>query len=213
MVGSGLPENLLHPNVRRLLNVRYILWPDWQLGPSPEQGVVSRTQLRDGSPYETLLADAGLPRARLVSAAVVRSDAEAVPYILSDTFDPATEVVLPQEPPLTLDGGPVEGEVRWEERTPNRLRLSVTSDRPALLVIADNWFPAWRATVDGSEAPVLRAYHTLRAVPVPAGTHDVTMEYRSAILIRSLWLSVVVLLGLAGLGIAGLVGDRRRRAT
>jgi hypothetical protein len=210
MVGSGFPENLLHPNIRRLLNVRYILWPDWQLGPSPDQGVVSRTQLQDGSAYETVLADAGLPRARLVSFATVKSDDEAVSYILSDAHDPATEVVLPQEPPLALDGGPVSGEVRWEERTPNRLRWSVVSDRPALLTVADNWFPAWKATVDGAEAPVLRAYHTLRAVPVPTGAHTVTMEYRSAVLTRSLWLSVGVLLSLAGIGIAGLAGDRRR---
>jgi hypothetical protein len=214
MVGSGIPENLFHPNVRKLLNVRYILWPhlDPRFGAGPEDNVVSRTQLQDGRPYETVYADIGLPRARLVARAVVKSDDEAVPYMLTDAFDPATEVVLSEEPPVALDGQPVAGEVRWEERSPGRLRLSVTADRAALLVVADNWFPAWRATVDGTEAPVLRAYHTLRAVPVPAGEHTVLMEYRSDVVARSLWLSVVALLALAGAGILGLVRDRRRRA-
>lgn len=212
MVGSGFPENLVNPNVRRLLNVRYIVWPDLELGPGPEGGVLSRTTLQDGRTYQTLYADGGLPRARLVAAATVRSDEEAVPYMLSAAFDPEREVVLAEAPPVVLDGGPASGEVRWEERTPNRLRLAVTSDRPALLVVADNWFPAWQATVNGAEAPVLRAYHTLRAVPVPAGTSTVEMAYRSSSLARSLWLSVVAVLALAGLGVWGLARERRRRA-
>jgi hypothetical protein len=210
MVGSGFPDNLVNPNVRRLLNVRYILWPDWQLGSVGEQGVIARTQRQGGEPYETLLADAGLPRARLVASATVKSDREAVPYMLSQAFDPESEVVLAEASPVALDGGPVSGEVRWEERSPNRLRLSVTSDRPALLVVADNWFPAWKATVNGADTPVLRAYHTLRAVPVPAGASSVEMWYRSETLVRSLWLSVFASCVLVGLGAWGIARDRRR---
>jgi uncharacterized membrane protein YfhO len=101
--------------------------------------------------------------------------------------------------------------VGWQLRTPNRLRLAVTSDRPALLVVADNWYPAWHATVDGKETPILRAYHTLRAVPVEAGTHEVEMVYRAAIVTRSLWVSVVVLLGLLGALAWSAVGGWRSR--
>jgi hypothetical protein len=226
MVGSGMPSNLaVRPNIRRLLNVRYILWPDYELGPvardilwpgggaSPTGpgSIVSATQ-QGGHRYETLLSDAGLPRARLVAKAVLKPDGQDVQYMTSDAFDPATEVVLPEAPPIDMDGGPVTGEVHWEERTPNRLRLHVTSDRAALLVIADNWFPAWHATVDGRDAPVLRAYHTLRAVPLQAGEHSVEMFYRSEVLARSLWLSVVALAILFGLGGWGIVQGRRRPA-
>ena len=198
MVGSGQPVNLANDRIRRLLNVRYILWPDWERGPAPEGPVVSRSQFPDGSVYATLLAADGLPRARLVGGAVVRSDAEAVAYMLSEGFDPEREVVLAEEPPLALDGTPVQGTVRWEERGPNRMRLAVRADRPALLVVADNWYPAWHATVDGADTPVLRAYHTLRAVPIPGGDHVVEMEYRSTLVARGLVLSVALLLGLAG---------------
>ncbi|MFQ5536589.1 MAG: hypothetical protein ACE5GJ_03980 [Gemmatimonadota bacterium] len=195
MVGSGFPRNLLNPNVRAILNVRYILWPDLEIGPAPEGPVVSRTALADGRTYQTLLADAGLPRARLVGKAVVKADGEAVPYILSRAFDPEGEVVLAEDPPVALDGGPVTGAVTWEERTPNRLRLRVRSDRPALLVIGDNWFPAWKARVNGAPVPVLRANYTLRAVPVPAGEDiRVEMRYHSSTLTASAWVSAVVLL-------------------
>ncbi|MBM4183849.1 MAG: YfhO family protein [Gemmatimonadetes bacterium] len=211
MVGSGLPQNLLDDDIRRLLNVKYILWPDAQFGQSISgMPVVSRTALQNGTPYETVLADAGLPRARLVGGATVKSDAEAVPYMLSDAFDPEREVVLAEPSPIALDGGPPSGTVSWTSRSPNELTLSVTTERAALLVVADNWFPAWRATVDGEEAPVLRAYHTLRAVPVPAGTHEVVMRYRSDSVTRSLWISAAFLVALVGA--VGFATWRERRA-
>jgi hypothetical protein len=211
MVGSGLPENLLDADIRRLLNVKYILWPDYEFGQSISgMPIVARTQLQNGTPYETVLADAGLPRARLVGGATVRSDEEAVPYMLSDAFDPEREVVLAEPSPIALDGAPAAGTVTWMSRSPNELALSVNSERPALLVIADNWFPAWRATVDGADAPVLRAYHTLRAVPVPAGSHEVVMRYRSDTVARSLWISLVFLLALVSA--AGWATWRERRA-
>lgn len=210
MVGSGLPQNLLDDDIRRLLNVRYVLWPDAEFGQSISgMPIVSRTALQNGSPYETMLADAGLPRARLVGGATVKTDAESVPYMLSDAFDPVREVVLAEPSPIELDGAPASGAVTWLSRTPNELTLSVTTERPALLVVADNWFPAWRATVDGADAPVLRAYHTLRAVPVPAGEHEVVMRYQSAAVSRSLWVSLILLVGLVGATAAQTWRERR----
>ena len=199
MVGSGLPMNLLDEDIRRLLNVQYILWPDYQFGQSlSDLSVLSRTQLQDGTPYETVHRVTGLPRARLVGSATVKSDAEAVEYMLSGDFDPVREAVLTEPSPIPLDGEPIQGSVAWEERSPNRQRLSVSSDRPALLVISDNWFPAWQAKVNGIDTPVLRAYHTLRAIPVDAGNHTVEMVYESDVVTRSLWLSVLLFLSLSG---------------
>ncbi len=198
MAGSGLPMNLLQSGeIRRLLNVRYILWPTAVLG-DIQGSALSQTALPDGRPFETMYAEPGLPRARLVGGAVVQPDESAVAYMLSPEFDPELEVVLSQAPPIALDGAPASGSVSWVSRSPNELVLSVATERDALLVIADNWFPAWHAEVDGAEAPVLRAYHTLRAVPVAAGEHTVRMYYRSDAVTRSLWLSLIVLFGLTG---------------
>ncbi|MDH3208091.1 MAG: hypothetical protein OEO79_15935 [Gemmatimonadota bacterium] len=198
MSGSSAPMNLLETaNIRRILNVRYILWPDAQLG-SVQGTVFSQTALPDGRPYESVLAENGLPRARLVGATVVRPDAEAVPYMRSDAFDPEREVVLAEPPPIELDGQAPTGSVTWISRSPNELQLAVETERPALLVVADNWFPAWRARVDGVDVPILRAYHTLRAVPIGPGEHTVEMYYQSDAVRWSLWLSVFLLVGLAG---------------
>ena len=74
MAGSGLPEYLappFHANVMRLLNIRYILWPDADYGPldrfvSPGLVTpVSQLQYSDGSLYSSVYAYPGLPRARV----------------------------------------------------------------------------------------------------------------------------------------------------
>jgi hypothetical protein len=209
MAGSGVPQNLFNSNIRRLLNVKYWLWPDLELGQSLQGPVFSRTQLSDGRSYETVYSVPGLPRARLVGSVVVKSDEESVPYMLSPEFDPEAEVVLNEAAPLALQGGPVTGTVRWLERSPNRLRLSVTTQQPAMLVVADNWFAAWRATVDGAEQPVMRAYHSLRAVPVPVGEHTVEMVYESALVRTSIWISLVLFMAVVAAGGFDLWRGRR----
>jgi hypothetical protein len=59
----------------------------------------------------------------------------------------------------------------------NTESYDVQSARAGWLVVTAMWDPGWRATVDGEEAPVLRANYNLRAVPVPAGRSKVELEY------------------------------------
>jgi uncharacterized membrane protein YfhO len=56
--------------------------------------------------------------------------------------------------------------------------LRVRASAPALLLLSDTYYPGWEAEVDGAPAPLLRADHTLRAVPVPAGSHAVRFRFR-----------------------------------
>jgi hypothetical protein len=128
-------------------------------------------------------------------------------------FDVARQVVLPEPAPFELGGGEVVGQVTWLERGTNLQRLQVQSDRAALLVIADNWYPAWQATVSGDEAPVLRANHTLRAVPVPAGEHEVVLRYgRTPAMRAGLMLTAAGWLLIAAAAGASWFARRPRRA-
>jgi hypothetical protein len=144
-----------------------------------------------------------LPRARLVGESVVLEEDEAVGYLTSSLFRPETEVVLTEEPPLELAGSGVQGEIQWIERGLNGMRLRVESDGNALLVLADNWFPAWEARVGGTLQPVLRANHSLRAVPIPAGSHEVELYFDRGTLrgaFATSLASLALLAAFAGLG-------------
>ena len=204
MVGSGLPERLAPPfqsNVMRLLNVRYILWPDAEYGPLDRfvpPGLltpVSQLQYSDGTLYSSVYAFPGLPRARVVGDAVVVPEDEVLAVIFDEaSFDPETQTVLSEAPPIALGGPEVRGEVTWIEQSPNQLVFDAVASGPALVVLSDNWFPAWKAWVDGVESPVLRADHTLRAVAIPAGQHRIEFRYQSALLRASLALSIACML-------------------
>ena len=102
------------------------------------------------------------------------------------------------------------GSVAWVERGLNAMTLRVQASGPALLVVLDNYYPAWRAEVDGAPAPLVRANLAFRAVPVPAGEHVVTLHYAPDVLRAGVLISVTLLLLLAAVAVAGVLLQRRR---
>ncbi len=99
------------------------------------------------------------------------------------------------------------GEATITEYGPNDVTLEV-SGGGGLLVLSDQYYPGWRATVDGDSAEIVRADTVFRGVCVPPGAHTVRFEYRP----RSLVVGVVMTAAgwLAWL-IAVAVGWRRGR--
>jgi hypothetical protein len=91
---------------------------------------------------------------------------------------------------------------------PTTLDLDVTLPAPGVLVVAEPWYPGWRALVDGAPAPLLRVDYALRGVALGPGRHVVAMELTCAPLRVG---GVVSLLALLLAGVLASV-DRRRRA-
>jgi hypothetical protein len=218
MVGSGLPQRLFtSPNILPILNVRYILWPTGQIGPIEGLAIphleglrrVSEVALPDGRVINAVYAFPGLARARLVGDVVVVPDTEAVATLESPDFDPTRQVVLAEAPPVRMDGSAPVGSVRWIRREVSSMELRVEVDRPALLVLAENWTPSWEARVDGEPAPVLRANYVQRAVPLAAGQHVVELRYSAAGLLPALWITLLTTVGL--IAVLVLAWARRRR--
>jgi uncharacterized membrane protein YfhO len=58
-----------------------------------------------------------------------------------------------------------------------RLRYAAPAD--CLLRIAVPFFPGWAAAIDGLAVEVLPVDYALSGVLVPAGEHEVTLQYRS----------------------------------
>jgi hypothetical protein len=98
---------------------------------------------------------------------------------------------LVETPPAGLGATAGTGSAHITAFERNRVTVDVDADRPALLVLAEAWYPGWRATVDGKDAAVVPANAWMRAVAVPAGQHTVIFHYRPR------WLPVGLALTLA----------------
>ena len=100
------------------------------------------------------------------------------------------------------------GTVTFTFNSPNELRFAVEAAGPAALVVTDTFWPDWRASVDGAEIEIARADGLFRAVPVPAGKHQVRMW----IVPRAAYLGGAFSLAGLVLAVALLIAGRRRRA-
>ena len=204
--------NTAHPNVLRMMNVRYVV-----LSGAPAEGGPQPQSTGQG-PYgaEVVYAYDGLDRAWIAGeVTVVEDDEAALALILSSDFDPGREAILAAPLPGAVGGGG-SGPVEWVSYQPDERELRVSTTGPALLVVSENWFPGWVAEVNGEPADVHRANLTLQAVRIPeAGEHTVTMRFTAPTVRRALWISVgaavVVLVLLASPYMRGLAGRLRRQ--
>ena len=91
-------------------------------------------------------------------------------------FDPTLEVVLDSEipmPPIRQLKATAKI-VRYENEL---VTIATSADNEAILVLADSYYPGWKAFVDGREEVIRRANLFFRAVPLPAGNHTVEFRY------------------------------------
>jgi len=118
------------------------------------------------------------PRAWVVHRAEVLPNADArLARLAAPDFDVYASAILETGLPVNLPGSMAGSTAHVVERGPDRLAVDVHAAADGLLVLSENWYPGWQATVDGAPAPVLRADHTLRAVPIPAGDHRVVLVF------------------------------------
>ncbi|MHB9091922.1 MAG: YfhO family protein, partial [Chloroflexota bacterium] len=158
-----------------LLNVKYVVTK--QTLDRPHYRLVYDGEMR------VYLNEDYLSRAFVVSQAEVLPGPEAVAAALRrPAFDPRRTVLLEQPLPaaVRLPATPPATAAKAAVSAYRANEVVVTVDSPAngLLVLADSYFPGWKADVDGESVEILRADANFRAVPVPAGQHEVVFKYR-----------------------------------
>ena len=158
--------------------------------------LLSVRQVISGEPFDKVLwADASrefqvtkranpLPRAFVTSQWRIAPDGDtAMRTLLSDGFDPHREAVLeplPDEPspePPGAGRGEVVAVSSIEDHHESLMIEAKVAER-SLLVLGDNWFPGWGATVDGVRKPIFRANYAFRGVFLDPGTHHVEFTYK-----------------------------------
>ena len=138
-------------------------------------------------------------------------------HLLDPAFDPKRSVIVETHPKGSdarwNEGPDPKTEIVWRSYDPGHLRLTITADRPAMLVISEVWQPAWRAMVNGAATPVYRADGLILALAAPAGVSEVELSIDSLPLRMGAGAALAALaagLGLMCISFAWLDKARRR---
>ena len=150
-----------------------------------------------------------LPRIKLYYQADILTDSLALTKLKTDsTYDYRNRILL-EEPlafPLgTLDTAATSNVTHYGD---NEITASVKTASNAMLFFSEVWYPSWKAFVDGHPVKLYRAFTSLRAVEVPAGSHTVTLRYESSAFAAGSWITIVTLLLSLGSLIVLVIRDR-----
>jgi hypothetical protein len=136
-------------------------------------------------------------RALFVPAAAAGSEDEVLAAVRAPGFDPARLVLLDDGPVPPAPARAARGSARIIQDGTSVVEVEVDAGGPGWLLLLDNWYPGWTATVDGVAVPVRRADHAFRAVELPAGARRVVFSYEPGSLRAGLALSLLAALALA----------------
>lgn len=192
-----------------LLNVKYVLTT--QHIPNPGYTLVYDDEVRI---YRN---DDYLPRAFVVYEATVVED-EATRLQRLGSLDPRQAVLLAEQPPEeylglpAAEAGEAMPQVDVTEYTINQVTLQVDMPRSGWLVLADSYFPGWKAFLhlgqeQEQEFHVYEADYNFRAIPLPAGYQTVRFRYSPMSFKLGLYASfmaAVIMLAAAGYWLWGV---------
>jgi hypothetical protein len=61
--------------------------------------------------------------------------------------------------------------------SPQRVELEAVLNESGLVILSEVYYPGWRLTIDGADAPVYRVNRMMRGAAVPAGRHRLVYTY------------------------------------
>ena len=215
-------SQLANPNAWHLLNARFLLadvddvsrlLPDAKkiLGPVKDAaGVnVSLFALPGENPYAWIVP------------VIVKAPDDAVLGTVLDNrfdvrraglFDSASSVQGAANVTALPDPLPIRTTVTHYEAGHVTMHLDAPAPAGSALIVSENYYPGWKATIDGREGAAARADYSLIGVPLPQGARDVDLLFTSGAYVTGKVITLIALsLILLAIG-AGIFAERRKVA-
>ena len=192
-----------------LLAVRFVVIADTVRIPGYHR-VLGPVETAAGGRAYLYQADTAPPYARVVPAAVKLEADSLLPPTLADPRMPGYDRIVllgPAAPisPAPLKSLPVPSVSRARVTNWDAGKMTVALEPPprdsSFVLIAENWYLDWRASIDGKPGQVLRGDHALLTIPVGPGAKRLELSYYSRSFATGKAIGLVTLL----LVIAGFV--------
>jgi hypothetical protein len=192
-----------------LMNAKYLLvrqgqavLPDLR-SPASVPGFTDQFQLVYSNVVDVYENTSVIPRAFLVNDIRPADDMEGALDVMSGaSFDPADAAAVegaPEDLLATTDpSAAIESDVTIESYSDQKVTVRVTTDKPALLVLTDTYYPGWHVKIDGHDATIYPTDVAFRGVFVPEGEHTVEFTYAPASFRTGVAIALLSVLALAG---------------
>ena len=177
---------VVHETLFDLLNVKYYAAPAQaqRVGDSSSDRILMKNVfVSDGLSFDLYENVDALPRAFIVHQVKEVNYQEAGPILLPRLLLEGAETASFVEGRLPFPMNKVSVDQAAEESCtvtrwrPTGMTVDVTLKQPALVLVVENSYPGWLATVDGIAVEMLPANLCMQAIPVPAGAHQIDIRY------------------------------------
>jgi len=214
------PRQVGNPNFLRLANLQYLYSNAPQAPIEGMQLVAGPARNVAGNMVYLYRFAEEHPLAWVTPIAVKAADPSVLATVLDPRFDVRratlfdTAARVPAQPVPGQLPAPLDLTTHVTRYAPGQIDLTLSAPAPAgaSLVVSENYYPGWTATVDGRPAAVGRADYVLTGVALPAGARNVSLRFTSPRYVTGLLVSALAVgLSFAAFA-AGLVADRRRGA-
>ncbi len=215
-------QEVLDPRMWQLLNVRYLLtntanvkeaFPgaQWVIGPVKDNAGadVYLYRMPGENPYSW------------VATSIVKAEDDAVKTtLLHPGFDLRAAALFAEDAPVegvkSLQTLPVPSAITTSvtHYAPGRASISLSDRAPegSALIVSENYYPGWRATVEGKEVPIGRADYSLIGVQLPEGARSIELTFDSPTYNRGKVITLLALFAAVFLIFLGVAQERKRFA-
>ncbi len=157
------------------------------------------------------------PPAWVASAIIKAPQDRALGAVLDPSFDPATVAVADTSaaniPAASLQALPAPTPITANVTSyaPGAIDVSLSQPTAAgqALVVSENYYPGWHATVDGKGAPVGLMNYNLIGVALPQGARAVQLRFDDAAYEKGKVVTWIALLLAVACLVIGIIADRR----
>jgi hypothetical protein len=179
----------LNLNLLGALNVKYV---NFRPG-LPFQGLIPVFDGNSGTVYENQKI---LPKAFFVDSLVYAdTPVEAFDFVSNPEVDYSKVAIVENSDQITISTDSTS-EVSITNYTGSEITLNVSRSTPGFLVLSEIYYPAgWVATLNGEEIEILKTNYVLRGMKIPAGDHELVMEFKPSSYSLGVtlgWISLVV---------------------
>ncbi len=167
--------SLQTPALLDLLALRFLILPDTMTLPGWHR-VVATERNTFGNPAVLYEQDSIPAYVRVFAAAAKVPADQVVPTLLNPRFPHAQVLLYPDSvslelPALTPPLPVTTLRATVQQWAPGAIRIAIAGQDAAIthLLVSENWYPDWRATVDGKAAQLYQADGSLIGLPLPPG--------------------------------------------